>query len=211
MSTEGVESAAAAKRRADEGDEKEEPPAKRGKKADPPECPVCFNFMFDPHMNSGCGHSVCNTCSRRLDDKCPTCRKSGSFVPNFAMADILRAVYPEEVTKAEALNDPDKLIKVLSKKLKRHITVERNECKTETVIKLLRVVETWVENENWTMRECIVQAMGSVPKTDDWTLFTATGGTRQYAYVTSLSTKRICVKVDNVRFIFMLFSGESWE
>lgn len=55
-------------------------------------CPICKDIAIDPKVSSKCGHSFCSFCVEKFihDHKtCPICYSIGTFVPNYALREML--------------------------------------------------------------------------------------------------------------------------
>lgn len=82
------------------------------------DCPVCYDFLYNPHISTSCGHTICKACQTKLKNQvCPLCQKVVSnWVTNYAMKDVIYRIYPDEYKRKEAqfqAQTPDGIMKRL--------------------------------------------------------------------------------------------------
>jgi len=69
------------------------------------ECPVCAQHLFDAWVVSECGHSVCGSCSEKIQS-CPICRHSLRPYPNWVVRQYCESHFPEEFAKYQESQPP---------------------------------------------------------------------------------------------------------
>lgn len=59
------------------------------------ECPVCFEYMLPHIYQCTTGHSICKNCKPKVNNSCPTCKKSIQSTQNFVLEKMTQfIVYP---------------------------------------------------------------------------------------------------------------------
>lgn len=63
------------------------------------ECQICNESQNYPMLSISCGHSVCQSCSEKLQT-CPECRKNiNQWIPNWELGKLLGLIHEKKINK----------------------------------------------------------------------------------------------------------------
>jgi len=89
----------------------------RKRKVDPNAdcCPVCFEIPYNAMVAVPCGHTVCEECSAKIENRCAMCRKKITYAPNYMLRTLMEGhpTYAQEYKRIKAekeFNTPESII-----------------------------------------------------------------------------------------------------
>ena len=70
------------------------------------DCTVCLEPALSTMSCTQCKQLPCRDCSKKVEDKCPSCRAHNSIVPNYSLARRVNRLINNKIEKIEVKDVP---------------------------------------------------------------------------------------------------------